>query len=288
MSPWDIPFCRRKLRIVSPIFMLCMRGVVRRSQLHSNQSSTLWQEKNYETRNNSRSTQRFTLAFQRVQSFSSIPQSLLQGLFEKGNGFVPRVGSILLTISIFIVGILEGVSCIGVNRDFNLLAELLHCRSELLQILRRDSTIILSEKSQDRSVDLFHRHLVSGQASVIKDSVIDDIGGESRLLNRQADRITTSHAPADCADPFLANTGLRFKILKRSLQIACSALTRYATHELMGLIRSGGYFSAIEIDRESHITLVGQLRRLLFHPSVQPPPLMNNDERRKRSFAFRR
>src|ERR1051326_7076615 len=43
MSPWDMPFCRRKLRIVSPIFIADNRATALGGWVHTNQSRTLWQ-----------------------------------------------------------------------------------------------------------------------------------------------------------------------------------------------------------------------------------------------------
>ena len=75
----------------------------------------------------------------------------------------------------------------------------------------------------------------------------------------------------------------------RNSKAACrSRLARSSgTPRMISCASSGvvATFAAIEIDGQRHVALVGQLRGLLFHPVVQSPPFVNDDERGKRAFA---
>jgi hypothetical protein len=54
----------------------------------------------------------------------------------------------------------------------------------------------------------------------------------------------------------------------------------------MCFVTSCGDLSTIKINCQYQISLVRQLARLFFDPVVQSPPLVNDDDRRERAFAF--
>ena len=74
----------------------------------------------------------------------------------------------------------------------------------------------------------------------------------------------------------------------RGVQIALGAVFGKAAHQFVRDVGRRGDFAAIQIDRQRDVALVRQLRGLVLHPIVKPPPFVNDDQRRKWSFAGRR
>src|SRR5690348_1940123 len=134
-----MPFCSRNVRMVSPIFMLGFTSTdLVRGWLHSNQSSTVWQAE-------------FHLCTTSDIKFSpekSPRNRALTRLFvfqvgrEKIHSFLPRVCRIVRSVSLFIVRILETMSGVRIDRDFDFFAELLERLFKLFHILGRDPMVL--------------------------------------------------------------------------------------------------------------------------------------------------
>ena len=90
-------------------------------------------------------------------------------------------------------------------------------------------------------------------------SVVDYIGCECWLINRNVERISAAHAPTDGADAIFFNVWLRLQKIKRGFQVTISAVIGNAAHEFMRHFRRGRNFAAIQINRQRFIALVGQL-----------------------------
>src|ERR1700733_12963138 len=71
------------------------------------------------------------------------------------------------------------------------------------------------------------------------------------------------------------------------MQVALGTIFRYATHDFVRHVGRGGDLAAIEINRKRFIALVGEFGGLVFHPVVQSPPFVDDDQRRKRALAGR-
>jgi hypothetical protein len=87
---------------------------------------------------------------------------------------------------------------------------------------------------------------------------------------------------------FWLHVGLRGEKFESRVQVAFGAVFRDAAHNFVSHVGSGGDLAAIEIDRQGHVTLVGQLRGLFFHPVIEAPPFVNHNECGERPFARRR
>ena len=72
------------------------------------------------------------------------------------------------------------------------------------------------------------------------------------------------------------------------MQIALGTVFGHAAHDFMRLLRCGRDLSTIQIDGQRRITLVRQLRCLLFDPVVEPPPFVDHDNSGERPLACRR
>src|SRR5207302_7223516 len=55
----------------------------------------------------------------------------------------------------------------------------------------------------------------------------------------------------------------------------------------MGLIGRGRNFSAVEIDSQCFISLISKFRGLFLYPVVQPPPFVDDNDARERTFTAR-
>ena len=58
---------------------------------------------------------------------------------------------------------------------------------------------------------------------------------------------------------------------------------RHAAHQLVSLGGVRGAFPAIEVDGQRHVALVSEPLRLLLHPVVQSPPLVDHNDSRMAS-----
>src|SRR5690348_11225978 len=134
-----MPFCSRNVRMVSPIFMLgFMSSDLVRGWLHSNQSSTVWQAE-------------FHLCTTPDIKFSPEKNSPRQALFrlpvfqvgsQKSNSFSPGVLRILRAVTLFIVGIFKTMPSVGIDGNFDILAELFERLFKLFHIFGRNPVIL--------------------------------------------------------------------------------------------------------------------------------------------------
>ena len=60
---------------------------------------------------------------------------------------LPSISGIFFPVAAFVVGVFKSMSGIGINGHLNVLAVIFHLRSEGLNILWRNSTVLAAEKS---------------------------------------------------------------------------------------------------------------------------------------------
>src|SRR5205814_3213922 len=118
--------------------------------------------------------------------------------------FVPCICPILRAITVFVVRILESVTCVRINRDVVLLSELIELPLELLNVIGSDTAVLCAENPQDWCIDFLQGCGVSGEVPII-----DHIRRQFRLLKRDIERIAATHAPSYRADPILLHITLR-------------------------------------------------------------------------------
>src|SRR6202050_5945094 len=119
---------------------------------------------------------------------------LLQGGGKKLNCGLPRVGGIFGTITIFVDGVFEAVSGIGVNGDVDTLTEFLKTALEFGNA-RRNALIMSAKQSEHRGVTLFQGLRVGYQVTVV-----DNDCAQSRLLKGNIQRKPSAHTPTDGAN----------------------------------------------------------------------------------------
>ena len=61
-------------------------------------------------------------------------------------------------------------------------------------------------------------------------------------------------------------------------EVAEHPVGRGAHHELVGLLLIRRDLAAVEVGREGHVPLPGESARLVLHPVVEPPPLLDHDD----------
>src|SRR6266566_6440175 len=199
MSPWDIPFCSRKFRIVSPIFI---KGV----SVNGNQSSTRWQAKSYDI-----SSKDFVLSFLAI---TPLPRAKSTRFFEtetlffqrarkKGSDLLPGVGGVSRFVSRAVYRVLKTVARVGINRDIDFLPYLLQRLFEFLNVLGRDAAVLCAKQAQNRRLDFLQRLWIGCQMPVV-----NNVGGQFGFFQGKVKRVAAAHAPADCADSVLLHVRL--------------------------------------------------------------------------------
>lgn len=129
--------------MVSPIFI---RNNVQKSRgwLNSNQSSTVWQVEIQHKRISSRANK-----VRRENGLRSAGELFFQVRLQKFRYVPPRILCILCTISLFVIGVLEGVTRVWVDDNVYFLAELLHGLLKLFHVFDRDAAIFSTKNSKN-------------------------------------------------------------------------------------------------------------------------------------------
>src|SRR5581483_11575997 len=120
---------------------------------------------------------------------------MFQSAGKEVNRALPCVGRIIRAIASLVVRIFKGVASVRVDHYINFFAGLFQLLFKLLDISGRDSLVLRAEQAENGSVDFLQGVRVGGKVAVI-----DDGGGQSRLLQGYVERIASPHTPPDGAD----------------------------------------------------------------------------------------
>ena len=104
-------------------------------------------------------------------------------------------------------------------------------------------------------------------------------------MQSDVERVASAHAPSDGADAIFLHVGLRREKVEGGVKIAFGAVFGNAAHDFVSHVGSSRDFAAIEIDGERDVSLVSEFRSLIFHPVVQSPPFVDDDQRGERAFS---
>ena len=80
---------------------------------------------------------------------------------------LPCIRSIIGPITFSVIGVLEGISSVGIDMDFHFLALLLKSPLELILIVDGDSAILATKDSQNRRVDLAQRCWIGSKVAIV-------------------------------------------------------------------------------------------------------------------------
>ena len=151
---------------------------------------------------------------------------------------------------------------------------------ELVYVGGSDAAILGAEQPQDGCIDFLQRVGVGGEMAVV-----DHRGGQGGFLQSDIERVASAHAPSDGADAVFLHVGLRREKFESGVKVAFGAVFGDSAHDFVRHVGSGRNFAAIEIDGERDVSLVGEFRSLVFHPIVQTPPFVDDDQRGERAFS---
>src|ERR1051326_3946952 len=214
-------------------------------------------------------------------TFSSFGLSFLlisrefKRLGEKGVNALPRVFRRGFHVAGCDVRVHERVPRAGIDLDVGALAGGLERALEGLDVFRRNALVLLAEVAEDRGRQRLDPLGIGDEVAVV-----DDRRGELRLREREVERVAAAEAPADDADAAGVDVLPRRQVLEGVLQIGHGAVVRQPARELVRLAHVLRHLAAIEIGREGDVALRREAVGLLFHPVVEAPPLLDDDDRR--------
>src|SRR6266513_2312515 len=214
-------------------------------------------------------------------TFSSLGLSVLvisrefKRLGQKGVNALPGVVRRRLHVARRVVRVHEGVPRAGVDLDVRGLAGGLERLLECLDVLRRDALVFLAEVAEDRG-----RQRLDGGGIGDEMAVVDDRRGQARLGEREVEREAAAHAPADDADAAGVDVLPRRQVLEGVREVGHGPVVRQPARELVRLAHLLRDLAAIEVGREGDVALRREAIGLLFHPVVEAPPLLDDDDGR--------
>src|SRR5882724_4449638 len=132
--------------MVSPMFIGGRLFQSRQRLLNSKQSNSVWQVEIPCTQN-AACPERLALSTELRYAGKEHCWSLLQRTGKEVDRAFPRVSGIVGTISLFVVGILERVSRIGINLDLNFLSKLSESLLKFLDVIGSDAAILSAKNS---------------------------------------------------------------------------------------------------------------------------------------------
>jgi len=104
-------------------------------------------------------------------------------------------------------------------------------------------------------------------------AVVDYVGGESGLLQRNVQRIASAHAQPMAPMRSFLTLGLGLEKFKSGAQVALGAVVGHSAHEFVRHVRAW-WQPCRDINRwPAPVALVGQFRSLIFDPVVSIPTI---------------